>query len=70
MEYISIAISILLIIIGLILTAISVNLVKTIKNNSDKTVENIANKINKASTAVAILTIIESALLIVNIIIR
>ena len=70
MEYISIAISILLIIIGLILTVIAVNLVKTIKNNSDKTVEKIANKINKASTAVAILTIIESALLIVNIIIR
>lgn len=70
MEYISIAINVLLIIIGLILFVIAVNLFKTIKSNGDKTVEDIANKINKTLTAMAVLTIIESALIIVNIIIR
>lgn len=70
MEDLSIILDVLKIIVGVVLLIVAVSLVKLIKSNENKTVEEIANKINKTSTAVAVLTIIESALLIVNIIIR
>lgn len=70
MEVLSIILSILEIIIAVPLLWVAVSLVKLIKSNKDKTVGEIAGKINKMTTVVAILTITESVLLIVNIITR
>ncbi|MGN1328166.1 MAG: hypothetical protein ACI4V4_00530 [Eubacterium sp.] len=70
METLRIVLSVLSIVIVITLLVLCVKLFSLVKSNEDKTVEEIAYKINKITTALAIVSIIESALLIVNIIIR
>lgn len=70
MEIISILIFALIIIVGIILILASVNLIKTIQISKDKTVENIADKLNKNLIAVAVLTIAEAILGVINIFIK
>lgn len=67
MDSISVLIFALIIIVGIILILASVNLIKTIQSNKDKTVEAVSDKLNKNLIAVAVLTIAEAVLGIINI---
>ena len=70
MGIISILIFALTIIVGIILIFASVNLIKAIQINKDKTVESISDKLNKNLIAVAVLTIAEAILGAINIFIK
>lgn len=70
MENISILVSALSIIVGIILFFALVNLIKLIKTNSNKTVESISDKLNKNLTAVTVLTVFAVILCAVNIFIK
>ncbi|MCH5315082.1 MAG: hypothetical protein J1E81_04140 [Eubacterium sp.] len=70
METVAIILNILKIIIGIVLLIVSVNLIKTIKSNPNKTVENISDKINKKLSAVAVLAIAEAVLCTISIIMK
>ena len=65
MEIISIILYVLEIIIGFVLFAVAVNLIKLIKSNVDKTVASVERDINQKTTAIAIMLI---ALMVINII--
>lgn len=70
METVAIILNILKIIIGIVLLIVSVDLIKTIKNNPNKTVENISDKINKELSSVAVLAIAEAVLCTISIIMK
>ena len=70
METVAIILNILKIIIGIVLLIVSVNLIKTIKNNPNETVENISDKINKKLSSVAVLAIAEAVLCTISIIMK
>lgn len=70
MEMLSIVLSILSIVIAIPLLVLCVKLFSLVKSNRDKTVEEIAYKINKTTTALAIVSIIEAVVTITNIFIR
>lgn len=67
MDSISVLIFVLIIIAGIMLIIASVNLIKTIQCNKDKTVEAVSDKLNKNLIAVAVLIIAEAVLGVINI---
>ncbi len=70
MNTFKIILTVLMTIAGIILVLCSVNLIKTIKTNGDKKVEDIENKLNMNLSVIAFLTITVAALLIINMMIR
>ena len=70
MNMLSMVLSVLSVVIAIPLLVISVRLFTLIKSGENKTVEEIAGTINKATTAIAVLAVIEAALMIVKVFIR
>lgn len=61
---------ILMIITGAALVLFSVNLIKIIKSNTEKKIEDIESSLNKNITAIGVLTVAVAVLFLIDIIIR
>lgn len=70
MGIIAVLLNALRIILGIVLLIASVNLIRTIKTNRDKTVEDVADKMNKNLIAVAVLAIAQAVLYVISVILK